>query len=255
MTPYSGRHAGLYDTFYADKPYAAEAAFVHERLTEVAPNGGKRLLELACGTGSHAFTLEAAGHEIVAIDSTAEMIERARQKAVDRQSRIEFHVADMRSLDLPRRDFDAAICLFDGIGYVQTNESIRTVLRNVREHLRPDGVFLFEFWHAAAMLRGYEPHRVRRFPAGDGEIVRTSETTLDCAAQLAHVKYTIEERHGDGTSATIEETQTNRYFLVQEMAGYLTAVGLEPLAWHAGFDRSAAITPDTWHIVGIARRD
>jgi SAM-dependent methyltransferase len=249
MTAYAGRHAELYDVFYAEKPYAAEAAFVHERLAHCG-----RVLELACGTGTHALELEKLGHAVYAIDYTPEMIARARQKAAQRGSRVRFEVVDMRSLDLPERDFDAAICLFDAIGYVRMNDAILDVLRGVREHLRPGGLFLFEYWHAAAMLRGYEPRRTRRFPMAGGEIVRTSETTLAVAEQLAHVKYTIQEIAAGGTSTTFEETQTNRYFLVQEINVFLSAAGLEPLASYAGFDIAAPITEDTWHIVAVARR-
>ena len=68
MSSYAGRHAELYDLFYADKPYAEEAAFVHRCLKKFGASSTREVLELACGTGRHAFELEKHGYRITAID-------------------------------------------------------------------------------------------------------------------------------------------------------------------------------------------
>jgi SAM-dependent methyltransferase len=263
MSSYIGRHAALYDLFYADKPYADEAAFVDELLREAfaADNDSapRRLLELACGTGRHAIELERCGYEIVATDYSADMLACAKRRGEVAGSPVRFELADMRCLNdceaVRGKEFDAAYALFDSIGYVQTNDAIADVLRGVRDALRPGGLFIFEFWHAAAMLREFDPLRVRRWKTDAGEVVRVSRTTLDVAKQLSHVAYEILELRKDGTFDRIEETQTNRYFLIQEMAAFVTAAGLEPVAWYAGFDRQAVIDESTWHIVGMVRRN
>jgi SAM-dependent methyltransferase len=222
MSSYVGRHAELYDLFYADKPYADEAAAVD------------RLL------------LQHAGY-------SPDMLARARQRGEAAGSRVEFLQADMRTLDFGERRFDAAVCLFDAIGYVATNEAVRQVFEGVRRHVRPGGVFVFEFWHAAAMLRSFEPTRVRSWRVPDGEILRISSTRLEPDRQLAHVTYRVLELGSDGRFAELTETQINRYFLVQEMAALLHAGGLEPVAWFDGFSGRTEITCDTWHVLAVAR--
>jgi SAM-dependent methyltransferase len=252
LTSYSGRHAELYDLFYADKPYEAEAAFVARCLREYAVGPTTRLLEIACGTGTHALQLEQRGYKIVATDYSPDMLARARQKAAN--SQVEFQLQDMTKLEVGGAPFDAAYCLFDAIGYVGTNEALEKVFRGVHKHLRRDGLFIFEFWHAGAMLRHYDPVRVRRWERDDSTILRISETSLDYAKQLSSVCYSIYELRNDGTYSSITETQTNRYFLVQEMAAWLTATGFAPLKWFAGFTNSESISDETWHIVAVARR-
>ena len=252
MTSYSGRHAELYDLFYADKPYEAEAAFVAQCLSEFSVGPTTRLLEIACGTGTHALQLEQRGYKIVATDYSADMLARARQKAAN--SQVEFQLQDMTQLEVGGAPFDAAYCLFDAIGYVGTNEALEKVFRSVHKHLRSDGLFIFEFWHAAAMLRHYDPVRVRRWERDDARILRISETSLDYAKQLSSVCYSICELKNDGTYSSLTETQTNRYFLVQEMAAWLTVTGFTPLKWFAGFTSSETISDETWHIVAVARR-
>jgi SAM-dependent methyltransferase len=254
VSSYIGRHAELYDLFYAAKPYVDEAAFVHRCLQHYSTTPPLYLLELACGTGSHAIALEALGYKVVATDYSKDMLEIARFKAAQASSKVDFRCQDMRTLDLPQRPFDAAVCLFDSIGYVATNDALRQVICNVRDHLRSDGLFIFEFWHAGAMLKNFDPVRVRRWITARGEVLRISETALDVPQQLAHVAYSVYELNKDGTFAKFTETQTNRYFLVQEMRALLQANGFLPLKWFAGFSDDEKITEETWHIVAVARR-
>jgi SAM-dependent methyltransferase len=254
MSSYLDRHAELYDLFYADKPYDEEAAFVAARLAEYGAPADARVLELACGTGRHAFALERRGLLMVSTDYSADMLACAERAKRSTGSKVELLQQDMRTLKVPGAPFDAVVSLFDSIGYVQTNEAVLQVLTGAREHLRPDGLIVLEFWHAAAMLRSYDPVRVRRWQTADAEIVRISETKLDCARQLAHVTYSIMEMGRDGGLHRLQETQTNRYFLVQEMAGWLDRAGFEALRWCSGFDATRPIDGDTWHVLVVARR-
>jgi SAM-dependent methyltransferase len=253
MVSYAGKHAEYYDIFYQDKPYSQEAALVHKLFQKNSKGECKRLLELACGTGRHAFELEKLGYQIVATDYSEDLLSVAQGKAKQHKSQVDFRHQDMRELSLPEGPFDGAYCLFDSIGYVQTNSAIQQVLKGVHEHLRPDGLFICEFWHAAAMLRNYEPFRERRWKTASGELFRTSSTRLDVEKQVAHVTYKITDIGSDGSSTQLEETQVNRYFLVQEMSAFLENSGFAPLEWLTAFS-DEPITENTWHILAVARR-
>jgi SAM-dependent methyltransferase len=256
VTTHQGRNAELYDLFYADKPYEEEARFVQACLQRYGSPPARRILELACGTGRHARALAALGYEVVATDRSEPMLACARRgQGAPGAAPVNFLRQDMLTLQVAGPPFDAAVCLFDSIGFVQTNEAIRQVLEGVRRHLHPGGLFVFEFWHAPAMLRRYEPVRVRRWPTPQGEIVRIAETRLDVPRQLAEVRYTIFEPAADGRYQASQETQVNRYFLVQEMASRLTQAGFSPLGWFGGFDFAAEVTEDAWHVVAVARTD
>lgn len=255
MTSYAGRFAELYDLFYADKPYAAEAAFIEHCLSNYSAGPVDRLLEIACGTGTHSFLLENPGRRIVATDYSESMLKRATQKAAEKSSSVEFQLQDMTQLEVAGAPFDAVICLFDAIGYVQTNEALAKTFNGVYRHLRPGGLFIFEFWHAAAMLRHYDPVRVRRWKLDDSLVLRISETTLDVPNQTSKVAYSIYELDNDGTYSAQNETQVNRYFLLREMEQWLSSSGFTPLKWFAGFNEDETITDETWHIVAVARRN
>ena len=183
------------------------------------------------------------------------MLQIARANAASAGAATKFLCGDMKTIELERASVDAVVCLFDSIGYVQTNEALARVFQGIHRVLARDGILILEFWHAAAMLRSHEPTRVRRWSTPGGDILRISETELDCERQLAHVTYEVFEHHQDSSYTKFAETQTNRYFLVQEMAHWLTSGGLKPLAMFDGYSFEESISLDTWHVTAVARRE
>lgn len=252
---YKGRHADLYDVFYSEKPYTAEADFIYSCFKKYGNGPLNRLLELACGTGTHAFELEKKGVLVTALDYSEDMIRCAREKALNNHSNVDFHREDMRSFVFAPPSFDGVYCLFDSIGYVSTNDSVIRVIQNVSKHLRPGGIFIFEFWHAAAMILHHESMRTREWNTPKGKILRISNTTLNYQQQTADVEYSIYELNHDGTYSFLQETQTNRFFSQGEMELLLLKGGLTPLKWLNGFSEDERITDETWHIVALAKKE
>jgi ubiquinone/menaquinone biosynthesis C-methylase UbiE len=254
MGIYDGRHAELYDLFYGAKPYAAEAGYLHGLLRELSMRPVHRVLDIACGTGSHAIELERLGYEIVGSDISDDMLTRAKAKAQDARSGIRFEKQDMRTFDVASRPFDAVLCLFDAIGHVQTTAAIKQTFRAVHRHLGEDGLFVLEFWHAAAMAGQHDPLRVRKIATERGEILRLSHTTVDLALQCATVEHAIYDLRSDGTYETAVERQVNRFFSLQEMSALLDDCDFDVVKYYSGYSPDEIVTPDSWHIVLVARR-
>jgi ubiquinone/menaquinone biosynthesis C-methylase UbiE len=251
---YDGRHAELYDLFYGAKPYAAEAGYLRGLLRQFSMRPVRRVLDIACGTGSHAIELERLGYEIVGSDISDDMLTRAKVKAQDARSGVRFEKHDMRTLDVASQPFDAVLCLFDAIGHVQTTAAIKQTFRAVHRHLREDGLFVLEFWHAAAMAGQHDPLRVRKFATERGEILRLSQTTVDLALQCATVEHAIYDLRSDGTYQTAVERQVNRFFSLQEMSALLDDCDFDVVKYYSGYAPDEILTPDSWHIVLVARR-
>lgn len=254
MSAFLDDYARLYDLFYKEKPYKEESAMVHSWLGEFGSGEVKSLLELSCGTGTHAFELEKYGYSILATDYSDAMLDIARKKALMLSSQVEFLNQDMCSLDLAPRTFDAAISLFDSIGYVISNDNLDRTLQGVYNSLISGGLFIVEFWHGSALLRHYDSIRIKRWPIDEGEILRISETRLDYANQIGIVSYTIYEFNKDMTYEIRREVHTNRYFFIQEMALFLKKNGFHPLKWFDGYTLSEKITDNSWHILAIAQK-
>lgn len=134
------RSADFYDLVYAGKPYADEAAAVHARIQAHLRSGGDALLDVGCGTGSHAAHLR-AHYRVTGLDLEEGLLEIARARYPD----VDFHRGDMADFDLGRR-FDAVVCLFSAIGYQRTEQALRRTIANFARHLRPGGVVVVEPW-------------------------------------------------------------------------------------------------------------
>lgn len=249
---YEDRFADRYDLFYEDKDYETEAQFVDRCLKQYSSTRPQKLLELACGTGRHAVEMSKLGYEVVATDISPDMLAHARKRPGAES--VTFIEQDMRALDVAQGPFDAVMCLFDSIGHVARNDAICSTLQGIARHLRDDGLFVFEFWHGAAVAKSFERFRDREWSEGGSRVVRTSETTIDWVSQTATVRYKLVEYEAGGSTES-EDTITNRFFLVQEAAAFLMQAGLEPQAWLAGFAEDSAIDEDTWHIVCVARKE
>jgi SAM-dependent methyltransferase len=132
--------APVYDGFSAD--------FDHEtwvsRLLAVAEQQGatgKRVLDVACGTGKSFEPLLRRGYEVSACDISPAMVARARQRAGSRARKV--FVADMRALPVCGR-FDLITCLDDAVNYLLTVEDLRSAFRSAARLLRPGGFYLFD---------------------------------------------------------------------------------------------------------------
>ena len=88
-------------------------------------------LDAACGTGRHTAYLASLGHTVIGVDTSAAMLERAREKVPD----AEFHEADLHDLPLPANHVDLVVCALALIHV----PALRPVLAEFVRALRPGG--------------------------------------------------------------------------------------------------------------------
>src|SRR5690606_35372446 len=145
--PHYAEAAEFYDLLYqGEKDYAAEAGLLSRLIRERAP-GAATLLDVGCGTGSHARALIDAGFRVDGIDLEPAFIDLARAKCPEGT----FHVGDMTALDLPGR-YDVVTCLFSAIGYVESETALRQAIAGMRRHLNPGGVLIVDPWFEPGQL-------------------------------------------------------------------------------------------------------
>ncbi len=72
---------------------------------------GRRILDLATGTGRAALALAKRGALVTGVDASREMLSVARSRAADAGLSIDFEEGDAHALAFPDRAFDAAVCL------------------------------------------------------------------------------------------------------------------------------------------------
>lgn len=133
--------AEYYDRIYWWKDYGREVKFLTDVLQHYGVHG-KRILEVACGTGAHTKVLTARGYSVVGVDLSEDVLRVARRKVKHGAT---FIRGDMRQLDkFVQGEFDALICLFSAISYNTNLDDLRKTVNGFAAHLKRDGVVMFD---------------------------------------------------------------------------------------------------------------
>ncbi len=247
-------YAKLYDAVYAQKDYAGECDTLEQLFLQYGAGPVRSVLDLGCGTGTHALCLAERGYEVVGVDSSAPMVELARSKAslADLAGTARFDVGDLKSVDLGR-SFDAALMMFAVLGYQTSDSDVQTALANARRHLDRDGLLVFDVWYGAAVEHQGPSDRVRTIVVAGDEIKRTASGELDLPQHLCHVRIRLERFDGSEHSGTTEEAHDVRYFFVPELETFLDSAGFELVRLGAFPDVSQEPDDKTWSVLGVAR--
>lgn len=243
-------YSEYYDLLYADKDYAAEARYV-DGLIRRHGGGGKRILELGCGTGIHAGLLARAGYEVTGIDRSARMVELAKRHNGD--GTVTFSQGDVRDFRSGLR-YDAVLSLFHVASYLTGDEDLRRFAETASVHLETGGVFIFDYWYGPAVLTQRPEVRVKRVENERVRVVRVAEPELDTERNTVAVKYEVlVENKATRELSRFEERHGMRYLFTPEVRLLLGEHGLAPLRieeWMSAREPSTM----TWGVVCIAQR-
>jgi SAM-dependent methyltransferase len=131
--------AAYYDRFTAHHDYELWM----DRLEQLALTHGlegRRLLDVACGTGKSLLPMLARGYQASGCDASARMLARAASKLGDAVPLFE---ADMRALP-PLGQFDLVTCIDEPLNYLLEPDDLLAAFRSAAACLRPGGIYLFD---------------------------------------------------------------------------------------------------------------
>jgi SAM-dependent methyltransferase len=189
---------------------------------------GGPLLDLACGTGRMALRIAELGYQVTGVDITPEMIEWARKKAEKQGVSIEWVVADARTFHLEKQ-FSFIYMLENVFQFFLTREDQEAMFARVREHLLPEGCFLFETRNPTPrnLVVGRRPEP-EKFPLPDGgQLVITEQHYYDPMTQIQHYTRPHTFLHPGGQREEKAIRTALRYVYPQEMEALLYYNGLK----------------------------
>ena len=215
-------YARYYNLLYRDKDYAGETAFV----LEIMKKHGcipRTLLDLGCGTGRHAVEMAKHGIHAAGVDMSENMLGMG-QASISRLDPAECSVplpellqGDARTVRLGKQ-FDAVVSLFHVMSYQNTEEDALAVMETARSHLKPDGLFFFDFWHGPGVLRDVPTRRERVLEDDVTHIRRVAEPELRVNDNVVVVNYTVSIRDLKSDRTTeLHESHSMRYWFLPEL--------------------------------------
>jgi SAM-dependent methyltransferase len=232
MADYEG-FAEVYDTFMQDTPYDEWTAYI-ERIWEHFGLKPKLVCDLACGTGSITTRLAAKGYDMIGIDLSDAMLNKARDKSPES---ILYLNQDMREFEL-FGTVDSIVCLCDSINYITDSEDLLTVFKLVNNYLDPKGLFIFDI---------NTIHKFRDVLA-DNCFCETTDTSAytwenyydeDEKINEFYTNFFVENE--DGLYERFEEYHYEKGYSIDEIAQLLEKAGLKLL----GVFDELTLTPPT----------
>jgi 2-polyprenyl-3-methyl-5-hydroxy-6-metoxy-1,4-benzoquinol methylase len=201
---------------------------------------GGPLLDLACGTGTMAVHLAKLGYQVTGLDIVPEMIAWASQKAAAQSVSIEWVEADARAFQL-QKQFRFVYMLGNAFQHFLTRADQEALLARVREHVQPEGCFLFCTRNPSPKnlleARFSEPQHLT-LPDGR-QVVGTEQQQYDPISQIQYYTFHEQWLHPDGR---LEEKTTRtalRYVYPQEMEALLFYNGWQMRASYGNWQQEA----------------
>jgi ubiquinone/menaquinone biosynthesis C-methylase UbiE len=216
--------AYFYDQLMRDVPYEKWVDLINLK-KEKWNVKGKKLLDLACGTGELSVRFAEAGYEVTGIDLSSDMLSIAQTKAEEKGCHIHFYQQNMAELELTGQ-YDVIGIFCDSLNYLPTEEGVKQTFQRVHHYLQKGGLFIFDVHSVYKMTDVFIDHTYTYdddeicyiwncFP---GEEIHSVEHELTFFVQDASGKY---DRY--------DENHFQRTFSVETYTKWLTEAGFECL--------------------------
>ena len=238
--------AKYYDLIYKDKEYKREVNFIEDTFENSYKP--KKILEIGCGTGNYTRILLERGYEITAVDISENMLKIAKEKCA-----CNFISGNIRDISINDK-FDACIAMFAVMGYITENSDIVKVLNNIRKHLKPNGLFVFDVWNGLAVLRTLPECRIKEAENDEVKILRIAIPNLRSFNHICEVNYKLIVLNKENMAFNeVNETHVVRFYFPQEIKHYLEKAGFAVLKICPFLDLNGIVDETVWNIAVIAK--
>ena len=239
-------YARTYDKEAFTQGTIQEVDFVEE---ELHGDRTKRILDIGCGTGRHSIELAKRGYKVTGIDFSESQLRRAREKASEAQTIVEFIHADARDVKFSH-EFDVAIMLCEGgFPLMETDEMNFAILQGAARALKSGGTFILTTLNALFPLA----HSIEEF---------MNSNTVE-GTSSGHVFNTMTLRDSSTFEVTDDDGQVlalqcnERYYMPSEIIWMMKSIdfsNIEIFGCQVGnFSRTIQLTPNDYEMLVIAK--
>lgn len=190
----------------------------------VASTAGGPVLELGCGTGRVSLPLARAGVELVGIDRSAPMLERAMKALGRRRIALQLVRGDIRALPFEAGAFSMVLAPYGILQSLIRPRDLTSTLASVARVLAPGGTFGIDLVPDVPKWREYRNRVQLRGRAGGADITLIESVSQDCAKRLTTFEQRYIRRRGGRTTEHVFDL-TFRTLSVPQMTRQLHRAG------------------------------
>ena len=252
MKQFGNIYSQYYDLLYSDKNYSGEVDYIIKLIKENS-NEAKTLLDMGSGTGKHAELFCNNGYIVHGIDLSEDMLKIAKNRIKDKEDKLSFSHSKIQELDLNKK-FDVVVSLFHVMCYLNSNNELIKAFEAAKNHLKKDGIFIFDFWYGPAVLTDLPVKRIKRFENEKIKVTRIAEPVMHPDENVVDVNYDVFIKDIDSKKIIEkEELHKVRYFFDTELDMICKQVGFvikQKYEWMS--DKN----PDfnSWNVVWIVKK-
>jgi SAM-dependent methyltransferase len=211
------KHYDSFMTKYVD--YRGWVAYV-ERVFRHFDCSPATILDIACGTGIPTLMLAKLGYRLTGVDRSPEMLAELESKRGELA--VKTIRADIRDFGVPE-PHDAAICLYDSMNYLLTEDDLVRCFECVRRALVPMGLFVFDMNTEFGLAEHWGTSSTVREVGG---VYSIWQNTYDKETRVSTLHLTYWEQPEPGKAGQkFEEIHQERAYRVEEVRRCLAQAG------------------------------
>ncbi|MCB9588050.1 MAG: class I SAM-dependent methyltransferase [Polyangiaceae bacterium] len=190
--------------------------------------GQVKVLELGAGSGRISLPLLEDGVHVRAVERAPEMLRLLEEQAVDLgvRERLTSLCVDFRDFELGER-LSLAICPFNALAHLHTEEDLRRTLGHVERHLEPRGALVCDVLRREAHHDAQTTHLTPYFEHPESGVPCRVLETLEFNAETNRLRIQLTLTAMRGPEHVEEHTLDLRFWSADELAAAGDASGLE----------------------------
>ncbi|TKD70196.1 class I SAM-dependent DNA methyltransferase [Pseudalkalibacillus hwajinpoensis] len=218
------RFSYVYDRLMEHAPYNDWAQLVKNEMSS------GNVLDLGSGTGECSLRLAESGFNVTAVDLSEHMLSVAQDKAMQKKLSLKFLHQDMRELETGEM-YDVITIFCDSLNYITDIDGVKEVLRRVYDHLKPQGILLFDV-HSLHKIKEFIG---QTFASNEEEIsyIWNSFAGEEQGSVEHELSFFLENE--EGLYERFDELHLQRTFQIADYKTWLTEVGFEIISIKADF--------------------
>jgi len=258
---YGGLPARFYDADHSWRDYSRQAGFFMALLRENGSGTSPRVLDLCCGSGSHAVRLARLGARVTGADISPDLLRLAREKSGKEEAKPVFLRADAFRLGRDpafRKNFDGAVLFGWTISLAPLYRRFSGLLKTAERVLKPGGLFAFDAPLGGCPQRvGPKPIFYRISPRLSGalriRLVRSAKGT-----ETYRYLWDIREKSGAGGRVKSYNLEAEEDLKILEAGKILSAVravrGMEVRSLFGDYRPARPFRPGDRNLIVVMRK-